>query len=674
MAYDETFDSVLAIDPATGQLVKDRTDGVLLTEPGGQVVPIADLLRNPLPALSTSSVGLIGQFRADVTRGWVKFPEGPAVEVLSTRAKDGAAAVLAAQNAEALTRRTAQAVAELVDLRTWGPIARALAAADAGPAMPVLVIGDSIALGWSAPREQSWPSQVFATATARTYQPGQAFSVVPSDPRWATAGAVEWTGVDTGQRAILKPGTSVTFTDSLPSTVVEVSYRQSGFVGSPLSPFTVSIDGGAAVTVTPNGSNAVGRWTSPALTSKAHTVKITGPTAGSSEITAVTMRSSSALGVHLHNAALSGSTSSDWATQTWGAMSSLPLALGTTPTPGVAFVSLGVNDAIAGTDPATYSAQLKTILQRLLMLTPRVGLVIEPMTDRTPDWLTVWAPAQRSVAAELDLPVLDIASRWGAYSSAQAIGLFSGDGLHPSTAGYTDIAAALQGMLAAAATGTGSPSGGGGLTLSQVDARVKLQIDTEADARAAADSALSVALAGKATPADIDSAVSASELAAAQTYARQADLLATARATLTADVAAPSKTMVDTGLSATALPAGSTWLLTWTLIASGDPAADMAVAVTGPAGATVTGVIQGLAAGAGAITGGHKTEPYTTLGAVSAPIGTIGDTVLSAVVVSAQVVIGSTAGTVGLTVAQDVANAVATRVRAGSWMSAARVA
>lgn len=139
-------------------------------------------------------------------------------------------------------------------------------------------MGSSSVAGQSSPGLLSWgllmrdrlaAAGMGVQGTGVTYA-GQALAV--SDPRWTfSAGGVAQVSVRLG--ATIDNTSWAQFASDVAGQNVKIHYQHDG--GS----FTYSIDGGAAVAVTTNGSATNGVVTVTGLSNATHTVKVTGANA-----------------------------------------------------------------------------------------------------------------------------------------------------------------------------------------------------------------------------------------------------------------------------------------------------------------------------------------------------------------------------------------------------------
>lgn len=204
-----------------------------------------------------------------------------------------------------------------------------------------------------------------------------------SDSGWTTGGTV---GTDTNGLALQSRtlATSATMSRSETCTGFDVLYAQ----GSGAGAFTVSIDGAAAVTVTPdtNGSTARhdGVYSSPTVTSGSHSILITASAA--TVISGVYARGGDeSAGVRVYNSGLSGTDALSFS----GASASLYQRLAAI-SPRMVLIMLGANDYQAGTAPATFTTRMQTIIDRIVAsVTPTPSILLVGTYAR----LDVFSPA-----------------------------------------------------------------------------------------------------------------------------------------------------------------------------------------------------------------------------------------------------------------------------------------
>lgn len=410
---------------------------VEIPDTGGQV-------RRPASGASLTVRDLSGQSVTGLSVGAYGYVTGTTpsgVHVVQVSADGGS------------TWRTLVSVeAETVVAPDWRPavssphVDAALARIAAGETVPITVVGDSIAGGvsWGAGgADTAWPYRLatsLGTVRGRWGQPGQ---YVAGDAISFTYGSGV-PGPDFEGHVPLDSGEQVTVTCSTPSTTIKVRYLNSGGLFGTAGTVQVTVDGGAPVTLTPTGASSQGEWTTT-VASGAHTVvvKNTGSAGTVQQLSGVYFGTSPA-GIVLNNAAISGTRTDDWMASHWISQWSNT----SRETGGLAFLSLGTNDASGDPAPltplATYRTNLATIADRILTdLTKALIVVIAPPASATPAarW-GQYVAAARAVAAERGLPVVDLTARWGSWTAADAAGLM-GDVTHPSALGYRAIARAV---------------------------------------------------------------------------------------------------------------------------------------------------------------------------------------------------------------------------------------
>lgn len=235
------------------------------------------------------------------------------------------------------------------------------------------------------------------------------------------------------------------------ATSVVVNYAQTTTGGN----MSVSIDGGAAVTVSTLGAagsvDTDGKtWTSPALAAGSHTVRVTGST-GSPVFTGLTVfNGDENKGLQIYEAGHSGSTTGWWLESTgWTD------TIGTVQ-PHLVTIALLTNDYAAGTDPATSKANLLRLIQAVRDKTtvdPSIVLVFYPKrTDLTTSaytWEEYARIAHDIAATNSDVTILDL-SREMEGPTPNTLGLWNADKIHPTDKGHSFIANAVAGFVSPA--------------------------------------------------------------------------------------------------------------------------------------------------------------------------------------------------------------------------------
>jgi hypothetical protein len=223
-------------------------------------------------------------------------------------------------------------------------------------------------------------------------------------------------------------GSTLTFTADQTGTAVAVAYLETS------APFTVSVDGGTAVTVTPNSGNAVkvASYVVTGLTDTTHTVTVT--TTGTVLTYIVGFHCYRSTGVRIHNQAGNGWNSGEMigtAFPTPGYV--VPTLI---PNPDVIHVAFGFNDCLGSVALSTFKSNLRTI--RAKWPTADVILYAGFQASGGVAWPT-YVEALEELAEEFDCPFVNMFARAGTYETANANGLMSGN-YYPSTAGHADWA------------------------------------------------------------------------------------------------------------------------------------------------------------------------------------------------------------------------------------------
>lgn len=307
-----------------------------------------------------------------------------------------------------------------------------------GGRMSILAVGDSSLIGYngtntvdfrSAPRRmaQILAQQVGALQAGTGVTPCTGASTLSSD-RFTTTGTVDRASVPGAIR--LAAGATITFTPEQPGTVPEVYYRDN----SPA--FTVQVDGGAAVNVTPGGTNTVQRWQGSAVADGIHTIKVN---AASASTDIVAMRLDRSTGIAVSNLgyggskAGSGGAAASWTDATFPGIQTMRKgafdAAGVTP--DLLLIVLGGNDKAGGDTDATVTSAIATIRGWY----PTADCVLAVTCGLTTVTQAAWdsfVGSMYTLADALDCPLVDWRARMGYASTAASLGLIGADGFHES--------------------------------------------------------------------------------------------------------------------------------------------------------------------------------------------------------------------------------------------------
>lgn len=330
----------------------------------------------------------------------------------------------------------------------------------AGQDLLITAVGDSETAGTSLSGggyDTSWPARLatlLGPVVGRWYEYGQ--QTATDSLKWTLTNTSGTSGPGAEGILLIRPGDYVTITTPV-ATTLKVRYANSGFVGALAGNLQVTIDGTVVTTITPNGSSSQATWTSGTLSNATHTMVLRNTHATAVAWCVAVYAGTAGTGITLNNAGLSGSS-----TDTWQATHHLSVwahAARETSAVGIAFLSLGVNDAGLGVPVATYKTRLTTLAQRMRGIWAATIIVIQPQPSGVPwaTWLT-YTEAAREVADEQGCGIVDITQRWGPHDGTWGSTRLYSDVTHPSALGYRDIAAAIYHHLDAIPNGGSSAS------------------------------------------------------------------------------------------------------------------------------------------------------------------------------------------------------------------------
>lgn len=339
-----------------------------------------------------------------------------------------------------------------------------LAAALSGGSTSWVVPGDSQSEGWISLNPitlvgvrdflQSWPIKAMEYINTLNGTPiagtglVKPTTVAGPDPRWSHGGGV----TQNGHYLTLANGQTSTFTANRAGTRAAVAYfNRPGDTG-----FTVSIDGGAAVTVTPNGAGGVARYEVTGLANTTHTVAITGGAGGNARVCGAEVYSPS--GIRAHVVAQGGSTviAGDPAQKAWGTTSLGLGGLGPTfsdyaaygSAPSMAPIFMGANDVAGTTIPATatYDAIEASLRNTIIPAFGQAGTDVALVPIFNPSNLFSATGATDllrdrfyEIAVDLDLPLIDMEFLAAGYAGLDSRNYIGDEYGHTSVAGATYV-------------------------------------------------------------------------------------------------------------------------------------------------------------------------------------------------------------------------------------------
>lgn len=228
-----------------------------------------------------------------------------------------------------------------------------------------------------------------------------------------------------------------------PCTGFDVYFAQGTGAGA----FDVSVDSTTAVTVTPDTNGTAGRhdgvYSSPTVTSGSHSILITASAA--TVISGIYARNGDeSAGIRVYNSGLSGTNSTNWA----GANQSLMQRFAAL-SPRLFLIMLAANDYSAATSPATFRANLQTVVDRIVgSVTPTPSILLLGTYARldvffpTYTWQQYLAAMQAVAAANPGVvEYADISSTYPASQEANVASLLiDTDNLHQTDKGHRAMA------------------------------------------------------------------------------------------------------------------------------------------------------------------------------------------------------------------------------------------
>lgn len=261
------------------------------------------------------------------------------------------------------------------------------------------------------------------------------------DARWSLNGSVSILGGPRVSNMQLHLGSAttgrtVTFTSDVPGTEIDLYYFNNS------RPFTYSIDGAAAVTVTPPGGSTIGKTTITGLANTTHTVTLTvAGTTGTFYLLGVDVRQPN--GIEVAGLGYYGAITEDWLPTS----SSSAFFNGHNDVGGYApdavLVQLGPNELIHGIagGAATVKTNLNTIVAAHKAAGRKVALVVDPPIESgtVSGWATTYRSAIYDVADTHLVPLVDLTHSWGSRAQGAAKGYYA-DQWHPTPAGSAAIA------------------------------------------------------------------------------------------------------------------------------------------------------------------------------------------------------------------------------------------
>jgi lysophospholipase L1-like esterase len=312
-----------------------------------------------------------------------------------------------------------------------------------------LIIGDSTSASYTGTTTfpSMWPRIMRAQMTNRGIPLGGTGWVLTTDyttegpdPRWTHTGT--WTNGNNGFQYTTTNGATQTFTSDVPGTAISFAYFNNS------GAFTITVDGGSPVTVTPTATNTVAIYTASGLANTTHTITFTTTTTSITSVVAAQCYNPS--GLRVHNLAFSGTNATDalWTTNTYNHLIWM-ITSGLLASPDVLHIALGVNDLNNGHTSSAVVAALTSIRGFFSSADVILYGQYQPSGTTTANW-AAYIQALYQLAVTFNCPLVDLYQRSGGYTNANSLGMM-GDGTHPSKAAQADWGLLVTDLLLKAA-------------------------------------------------------------------------------------------------------------------------------------------------------------------------------------------------------------------------------
>ena len=341
-------------------------------------------------------------------------------------------------------------------LRDWSSKLATITQSHTGTAV-MAILGDSItANGYYAVPVSNYLKSRFGNSGAGYTSYSTHDSVVAYGTARSQTGVWTYTGKVAGVRGIdlsESNSTEVGATKVLSGSMNSIVIYYIAQVGGGTFTYTATGTGGVGpISVdTSSGTPGVTALTVSGLlpdagTADAHTLTITVTDAGSAGVTLLGADLQlSTPGVRVHILGHSGMQASHLAgadATAWGA-SLASLA------PNLVMIYLGANNMSAGATPASYSADLASIITRIHAVLPGTDIVLLGAADLSGTHaytMSDYRAAERTLASAQSIGFIDLLGNMGSYADANARGMY-GDGVHLNAAGGMFVANLVSSYL-----------------------------------------------------------------------------------------------------------------------------------------------------------------------------------------------------------------------------------
>jgi hypothetical protein len=237
----------------------------------------------------------------------------------------------------------------------------------------------------------------------------------------------------------------LTFTPTIPIDTVNVYVPTNTGILNP----AIDFDGTSAGTMTTNlgaGGVLTGTFT---VALGYHTIGFTG--ASPSFIGGMYAYNSAVKEISLINFGWGSSFALDWSSgnlssgKPWAPLTTLPIW---PAAPDLTFISLTINDWVAGTDITTWSGQMQAIITAAKAVGDVVLMTGVPSNTSSSSTIAqqLFVTELKSLAVSNNCIMIDWTSAWGSWSSANSNGWMY-DNLHPNYVGYGQQAVMISSLL-----------------------------------------------------------------------------------------------------------------------------------------------------------------------------------------------------------------------------------
>lgn len=294
----------------------------------------------------------------------------------------------------------------------------------------LLIVGDSTSQGYGNTNPDAWPAR-FRKRLARDFntKPGLALpdTIVNGGNKWTLGGWGVGDGPGGGAlQSAAKTGTAATYTPGGNYNTVDIwTLRGTGQGSVVVTAF--------GTTTTVNAASGTG-WTKQTITgtANANAISIALPTTGPVTMV-VDAYMTTIVGVRVGNIAVSGSTA-----DTWAGARSLPMISAWAP--DFTVIMLGINDALAGTSVADYTADMQALITEAKKTGDVLLMSVVPSDPTLSGGFVIeqeglYRDALRSLAQSNAVGFFDLFAEIGARTDALYV-----DGVHPNATLHLQIA------------------------------------------------------------------------------------------------------------------------------------------------------------------------------------------------------------------------------------------